>query len=250
MLAQNSSNAIGKVRNWYNGQVNRAEAQQSQQAKERFQTEIKKFEDTFDSVASLDGTPSDKDENPGEVKTGGGVLGLLSGTKSLKKTDEGFALKVSTGTTGGAIAVGLAALNTPNTPPGGLYGSPSVQLSQDTEYQVNEKTGTIAVTRNTLSGNALSRRTTQESFTLDTLSGEAVDYSSSVLPDDSSLSKDPGGTLLSNPRPRIRKTGGGPYQTPPAVGDAPNHDKPAESPRGKEPSSPHSGQDYLLAKTV
>ena len=166
-----NGNPVGNVRGWYDSQLTKAKAAENQAAKEAYSAEIKKFQDSFDSVSRLDGTASDRNPLPGEVSTDS-LYGSLAGQRSLRKTDEGFALTVSSGVglAFGAIAAAHMAFG-----PGAAWGMPQTKTHESTEYQINEKTGTIAVTRDTTMANTYSHTLQKETFTLDPNTGEIRD---------------------------------------------------------------------------
>lgn len=165
MVNTHIHNPIQRVASWHKGQLDKAEAAKDQEARDLYDQEIKKFNDTFDSVAKLDGGKVDKIDNPGEVQTGG-ILSGLSGSRSLKKTDDGFALRVTSGMgMFGAATIGFSAFSN-------VFGAaPMATTFESTEYQMNEKTGTIAVTRHTTKANNLASDKVSESFILDTNNG-------------------------------------------------------------------------------
>lgn len=184
---QLTNQPVKRVSNWYQGQIEKVKARELETSREQYDAEIKKFNDTFDSVAQLDGTPSDSNNKPGEVQAN---YSPLMGAKSLRKTDEGFALSVTSGM--GLGAVGFL----PSVYPSPFGGAIPRKTHEITEYKMNEKTGTISVTRDTTKANFLGQsNVTKESFTLDTEQGLLVDKKVKVE-DTSSNKGQAAGTLL------------------------------------------------------
>jgi len=169
---QLTNQPVKRVSNWYKGQIEKVKARELETSREQYDAEIKKFNDTFDSVAQLDGTSYDSNNKPGEVQTN---YSPLTGARSLRKTDEGFALSVSTG-----MGLGAAAF-LPAVYPSPFGGMVPRKTHERTEYNMNEKTGTISVTRDTTTANFHGQSSvTKESFILDTEQGLLVDKKSKV----------------------------------------------------------------------
>lgn len=163
---QTTQNPIARVSSWYKGQVTKNAAEELAKNKEKYELEMTRFNDAFESVSKLDGSSFDGAEAPGEVKVKSEYQHVM-GKKSLTKTDEGFALVVGTSPLGGVIGAS-AVLSNPASP-FALVGSKT--RAETTEYQMNSNTGTISVTREATRGLFGGTTESKESFILDTNTG-------------------------------------------------------------------------------
>lgn len=146
----NTMNPIKGLRSWYDNRVEQARTKDTAVAKEKYAAEIKVFEDRFEAVSQLDGTKRDENLNPGEVKSDSSYT-TLNGERTLTKTGDGFVMRVSSGILSGSLGAHIGLTFRAAMTPFGV--SPSqAETKETTEYRVNEQTGTISVTRDSVKG--------------------------------------------------------------------------------------------------
>lgn len=159
--------AISRSCHWFMDRVGQAsQRRRNERVLEHlgFEHEMSRFNDAFEKTKALDGLPVDQDERHGQVS---------APNRSLVKTAEGVALTVTDSLLGYSFArtstYGAASKPEPMVVPG---------VSTTTNYQLNEKKGTITVLRQTdLPGGS---STLNESFVLRTKTQGVSNRSSTI----------------------------------------------------------------------